>query len=91
MRNLSLWIGLRYRMGTLNSGQQLTPRQLEVARGVAEGLTDEEIGARLGLTRSTVRLHLTGAFQRLGLKSRTALAVWWVSGAQKGHLPNGRI
>jgi ATP/maltotriose-dependent transcriptional regulator MalT len=54
-------------------GQQpLTPRELEVIRLVAEGLTDGEIAARLVLSKHTVHRHLQNAYARLGCGSRAS-------------------
>ncbi len=49
----------------------LTPRELDVLRLVAEGLSNREIGARLHLGEATVKTHLLTAFPKLGAKSRT--------------------
>lgn len=60
----------------LVSGQQLTRRQQEILMGVARGQTNREIGRSLGIAEGTVRKHLEGAYQRLGVLSRTgAVAV----------------
>lgn len=49
---------------------RLTPRELEVLAQVAEGLTDKEIAAELGIGIETVRTHLVNVFQKLGAASR---------------------
>jgi DNA-binding NarL/FixJ family response regulator len=49
----------------------LTPRELDVLRLVAEGLSNREIGVRLHLGEATVKTHLLTAFPKLGAKSRT--------------------
>jgi ATP/maltotriose-dependent transcriptional regulator MalT len=50
----------------------LTPRELEVLRLVAEGLTDGEIAERLVLSKHTVHRHLQNAYARLACSSRAA-------------------
>lgn len=55
---------------------ELTPRQLEVADLVAEGLTNAEIGEQLFISVRTVHSHLDHIYTRLGLNSRAALAAW---------------
>jgi DNA-binding CsgD family transcriptional regulator len=50
----------------------LTPRELDVLRCVALGMSNTEIARQLVVSASTVRKHLENAFQRLGVQSRTA-------------------
>jgi DNA-binding NarL/FixJ family response regulator len=50
---------------------QLTERELEVLRLLADGLRHEEIGQRLGIGSETVRTHLRKASDRLGASTRT--------------------
>jgi predicted ATPase/DNA-binding CsgD family transcriptional regulator len=52
----------------------LTPTELEVVRLVAAGLTNPEIGARLFMSRGTVKTHLTHIFTKLEISNRTELA-----------------
>lgn len=53
---------------------QLTPRELEVARLVAAGLTNADIATELGIKPRTVTSHLDHIYTRLGIGSRAALA-----------------
>lgn len=55
----------------------LTPRQRQVATLVELGLTNRQIGGRLGLTERTVRKHVADLFVALGCDSRTLIAVRW--------------
>ncbi|MEV4423576.1 response regulator transcription factor [Patulibacter sp. NPDC049589] len=55
--------------------EHLTARELEITGLVCEGLTNGEIGARLYLSPRTVQSHLATAMEKLGVSSRTALAV----------------
>ena len=50
---------------------RLTPRELDVLRLLAEGLSHEEIGSRLEIAAETVRTHSRKAADRLGAKTRT--------------------
>ncbi len=50
----------------------LTRRETEVLSPVADGLSDQAIGARLHLTEGTVKYHLACIYAKLGTDSRTA-------------------
>ncbi|MEU8635991.1 LuxR C-terminal-related transcriptional regulator [Amycolatopsis sp. NPDC048633] len=52
----------------------LTPTELEVVRLAAEGGTNPEIGARLFMSRGTVKTHLAHVYAKLGIANRTELA-----------------
>jgi DNA-binding CsgD family transcriptional regulator len=54
-----------------------THREAEVLALVARGLTNEQIGHRLGITERTVRKHLGAVRDKTGLRSRAAAAAWW--------------
>ena len=56
--------------------EDLTPRQSEVARLVAEGLTNPEIAERLYVERSTVESHVHAILGQLGFQHRTQIAIW---------------
>ncbi|MEU4426428.1 LuxR C-terminal-related transcriptional regulator [Actinoplanes sp. NPDC024001] len=53
---------------------QLTPQELQVARLVAEGLTNREIAARLFLSPRTVGTHLYRIYPKVGISTRAELA-----------------
>ncbi|WP_194893186.1 ATP-binding protein [Catenulispora pinisilvae] len=56
-------------------GDRLSPRELEVAGLVIGGRTNRDIGEVLYLSPRTVARHLDSAMRKLGVSSRTALAV----------------
>jgi non-specific serine/threonine protein kinase len=55
---------------------ELTPRQLEVARLIADDLTNRQIADRLFLSERTVETHITNILNKLGLNSRIQLSRW---------------
>ena len=57
----------------------LTDRELEVARLVAEGLLNKQIGDKLGISLPTVKLHRGNAAKKLGVRSAVAMAKAWAS------------
>ena len=61
------------------SGNTLTPRQRQVAELVTEGLTNKEIGRRLGITELVVKNYLREIFDKTGQFSRLELAVYMVN------------
>lgn len=75
----------------MNSGKETTDykeygiseRELEVIRLTAEGLSNKEIAARLYLSEGTVRNYLTTILDKLNLRDRTQLAVFYLSGRQQ--------
>ena len=54
---------------------ELTPRELDVIRLVAEGLSNKEIGELLSISPRTVNFHLDNLFAKLGVRSRTEAAI----------------
>jgi DNA-binding NarL/FixJ family response regulator len=52
----------------------LTPRQQEIVRGIAEGLSTEQIADRLGLSVHTVHFHRRGLRRALKIESEDGLA-----------------
>jgi len=54
----------------------LTRRQLDVARLVADDLSNKQIADRLFLSERTVETHITNILNKLGLNSRTQISRW---------------
>lgn len=48
-----------------------TPRELEVLRLVAEGLSNKQVAARLFVTERTVKFHVSSLLHKLGAGNRT--------------------
>jgi DNA-binding CsgD family transcriptional regulator len=53
---------------------ELTEQELQIARFVAQGLTNREVAAQLFLSPRTIDFHLRNVYRKLGISSRTALA-----------------
>jgi RNA polymerase sigma factor (sigma-70 family) len=51
----------------------LTPREKEIFRVVAQGLTHREIGELLGISPRTVEVHKARIMEKLGIKSMAEL------------------
>ena len=56
------------------NGDTLTPRETEIAAGVAAGLQNKEIAEKLGIADGTVRIHVHNIFKKLGIQNRVELA-----------------
>lgn len=60
----------------------LTARQQQVARLVAQGLTNREIAAELTITERSAESHVERIRDRLGFRSRSQVAAWYSSGGR---------
>ena len=56
--------------------KQLTPRELEIVRLAASGARNRDIAERLSITEGTVKIHFHNVYEKLGIDSRVALAMW---------------
>lgn len=76
------WGELRYHLlgETARPEAALTEHELRVASLACEGLSNTEIAAALVLSPRTVQWHLNRAFKKLSVRSRTELAVAWLTG-----------
>jgi DNA-binding NarL/FixJ family response regulator len=57
---------------------RLSRREREVSQMIAQGLTNREISASLSISEKTVGSHIDHIMTKLGLRSRTRIAVWAV-------------
>ena len=55
--------------------KKLTPRQIDVVRGIAKGLPNKLIAYELGLTEGTVKVHITVILKTLGVTNRTGAVI----------------
>ncbi|MFM7652070.1 MAG: LuxR C-terminal-related transcriptional regulator [Vulcanococcus sp.] len=55
---------------------ELSERELEIIELVAQGLTNQEIGETLMISKRTVDNHVSNVFNKTGAKNRVALLNW---------------
>jgi RNA polymerase sigma factor (sigma-70 family) len=55
---------------------ELSERERQVLRCVAQGKPNKQIARELGISEKTVKTHLTRVFQQIGVTDRTQAALW---------------
>jgi DNA-binding CsgD family transcriptional regulator len=65
--------GEHARKRTVETRDDLTPQEAQIARLARDGLSNAEIGARLFISKHTVEYDLRKVFTKLGINSRTKL------------------
>lgn len=75
LRGVGVAVPRPWRGGRRGYGNELSPREVEVAKLVAEGWTNRQIAESLYLSPRTVGHHVSNAMRKLGVTSRAALAV----------------
>jgi DNA-binding NarL/FixJ family response regulator len=60
----------------LNNAPDLTSREVEVLRLIAQGATNREIARSLVISEGTVKNHISNILSRLGLRDRTQAAIY---------------
>ncbi|MFF2271143.1 alpha/beta fold hydrolase [Agromyces sp. NPDC058136] len=73
------FLGLR---ASRRAARVLTPRQVEVAALVSEGLTNRQVAARLGIDERSAEGHVERILLRLGFRSRAQIAAWFSTRAK---------
>jgi DNA-binding NarL/FixJ family response regulator len=69
-------VAMLHRTTTVNSDVPLTPRETQVLRLIAMGLSNKEIGDSLEISIETVKEHVQNLLRKLALDDRTQAAVW---------------
>ena len=65
--------------------EDLSPRERDVVRLVAEGKTNHQIGRETRLALATVKHYVANAMHKAGVDNRTSLAVWKLENEAKGR------
>lgn len=67
-----------FNVPSIQTGPHLSPRQQEVVELIAQGMTNAEIGERLGITERTVKAYAQELYDKLGVRNRAgAVAAAW--------------
>lgn len=60
----------------MNTDPKLTPREIEVIKLIVEGMRYKEIAVELGLSYETVKTYVGRIRKKLGVSSKTEVAMW---------------
>ena len=63
-------------LGVMGRNESLSRRETDVLYLVARGLPNKQVARELGITQSTVKCHVSGILGKLGLPSRTQIALY---------------
>ncbi len=69
----------RRRAGSEDPTANLTPAERKVLNLIGDGLSNREIGEKLGVAEKTVKNHITSLLAKMGLQRRTQVAAWVAS------------
>ena len=58
------------------AAELLSEREKQVLRLAAAGLANKQIARRLGISESTVKVHIGNIFRQIGVRDRTSAALW---------------
>lgn len=59
----------------IENNYELTDREIEVLKLIADGHSNKAIGRKLFITHHTVKAHLTQIYKKLGVENRTSAAI----------------
>jgi two-component system, NarL family, nitrate/nitrite response regulator NarL len=60
---------------TLGGGRKLTEREMEIIALLGAGLSNKEIGLKLNIASSTVKVHVKAIMTKFGVRNRTEVAI----------------
>ena len=67
----------------------LTPRVKEILKGIASGLTDEQISEALDVNINTIRMHVNLICSMIGAENRMQAALWAVKYLESEQCQDG--
>jgi DNA-binding NarL/FixJ family response regulator len=73
----------------VDAGGKLTARQSQIVQLLRQGFTNKEIGRQLGIAEDTVKKHLQGVFERLGVRRRSLVVLGQARLPIHGHRASG--
>jgi two-component system NarL family response regulator len=66
----SLAVDIEQRLALRNAGPEITPREKEILKLIAQGNANKEIGAVLGIAEDTVKRHVSSILDKLQVNDR---------------------
>jgi DNA-binding CsgD family transcriptional regulator len=72
--------------GYLRKIWHLTPREVEVAKLVCDGMDNEQIGKELRIEYNTVRAHLGNIFRKVGVKGKAGVILEFIQMTQRAGI-----
>lgn len=71
--------GLNENKSTIDE-RLFTDREIEVIKAISEGLSNKEISVKLFISEGTVKNYITNILSKTGLKHRTQIAIYYLTG-----------
>lgn len=76
-RSAQRWMASQRQTAVAKPAINLSAREIEVLRLLAQGLTNQQISRELTVSENTVRFHLKNIFEKLAVTNRTEAAAWY--------------